>query len=206
MDGAWHRSLRRGPGTARRRILERGMEAALASSPDVFLRFRLPAALADDLLAAVEAARSALTALVERVPWDEPWPEAASLPSVVAARTFSVRARRVPAWVGLLALIEEFALAWDPPRAGRALDPVLVRDGLRCMAPGCTSRRNLHVHHVIYRSRGGRDGRVNLVCLCALCRYRHKPHHADCRIMPRSLRTAPGWCGWGGGGVLVKSA
>ena len=44
---------------------------------------------------------------------------------------------------------------------------VFERDGWRCVAPGCTSYRNLHTHHVIFRSAGGGDEPSNLVTLCA---------------------------------------
>ncbi len=98
-DAAWAAALRRAPGLARRRVLQAGL-LALEPGPDVFLRLHLPESLADDLLAAVEAARRGLTALADSVPWDRAWPEEPALPSVLAARMFSVRARRAPAWVG----------------------------------------------------------------------------------------------------------
>jgi hypothetical protein len=44
---------------------------------------------------------------------------------------------------------------------------VLARDGFRCTAPGCTSYRNLHVHHIRWRSAGGGDEASNLTTLCA---------------------------------------
>jgi HNH endonuclease len=50
-------------------------------------------------------------------------------------------------------------------------DAILVRDGWRCAAPGCSSRRNLEVHHILYRSRGGGDVEWNLV---VLCRFHHQ--------------------------------
>lgn len=46
-------------------------------------------------------------------------------------------------------------------------DPVFARDGWRCAVPGCSSRRNLHDHHVIFRSRGGGNGRDNRITVCA---------------------------------------
>jgi len=72
-----------------------------------------------------------------RVP-DEP-----ALPSVLAARMFSVRARRAPAWVGLLALLEEAALAWDDPRAfpERAADPIYRRDASAARLPAAPRAR-----------------------------------------------------------------
>ncbi len=69
---------------------------------------------------------------------------------------------------------------------------IFERDGWRCMAPGCTSRSGLNEHHVIFRSRQGDNDEGNLLTLCILCRYRHKAHYADLRIMPTSpLRCWP---------------
>jgi hypothetical protein len=86
---------------------------------------------------------------------------------------FSIRCRRVPAWVGLLSLLEDFVATWDcggamPRRPG---DEIYVRDGWRCTAPGCTSRRHLEDHHLRYRSQGGGDDLANRVCLC---RFHHQ--------------------------------
>jgi hypothetical protein len=59
---------------------------------------------------------------------------------------------------------------WVPtPRSYR----VFERDGFRCTVPGCTSQRNLHAHHVLFRSRGGGDEDANLTTLCAA-------HHQRC--------------------------
>jgi 5-methylcytosine-specific restriction endonuclease McrA len=84
----------------------------------------------------------------------------------------------VPAWVGLLALLEDFVLTWDPEKRGadtgipkRPGDPVYARSGWRCAAPGCTSRKNLDDHHVVYRSRRGSDALANRACLC---RFHHQ--------------------------------
>jgi len=86
---------------------------------------------------------------------------------------FSIRCRRSPAWVGLLAMLEEFAQTWDDPAPApvRPGDAVYIRDGWRCGAPGCSSRRNLESHHIVYRSRGGSDELSNLTCLC---RFHHQ--------------------------------
>ena len=88
-------------------------------------------------------------------------------------RTFGVTSGRVPEWVALLALLNEFIETWDVDLAGRrpSAQRIYVRDGWRCMAPGCTSRKNLEVHHVVYRSQGGADRDENLVCLC---RFHHQ--------------------------------
>ena len=55
-----------------------------------------------------------------------------------------------------------------PRRPG---DEIYIRDGWRCTAPGCTSRRNLEDHHIRYRSRGGDDDPANRICLC---RFHHQ--------------------------------
>jgi hypothetical protein len=183
-DAAWHESLRRESGTARERVQRFGTAAAERPSPDVFLRLRLPHELAGDFLGVIEAFRERLSKTTDSVPWDEPWPDAHAAPSMVAARTFSVRSRRLPAWVGLLALLEDFVHTWDPPhriagasasaRAGapkRPGDPVYSRAGWRCSAPGCTSRKNLDDHHVVYRSRRGGNGLDNRICACRFHHY-----------------------------------
>jgi len=41
------------------------------------------------------------------------------------------------------------------------------RDGWRCRR--CKSRNNLHAHHVVWRSEGGRDETWNLLTLCQAC-------------------------------------
>lgn len=46
-------------------------------------------------------------------------------------------------------------------------DPVFERDGWRCAVPGCSSRRNLHDHHVVFRSQGGDNSRDNRITVCA---------------------------------------
>lgn len=227
-DAEWHASLRREPGTCRRRILRMGLLAAglgvnpdadlcadsgadpdtvILPTPDVFLRLRLPTDLAAQFVATIETHRRRRAEEAGRVPWEEPWPPqngssmpaetsppadtstpaatppplapppspatSPPLPSLLAARMFSTRCRRVPAWVGLLAMIEDFVLTWDcDARPGhRARDRIFVRDGWRCAAPGCSSRRNLEDHHVVYRSRGGHDGEANRICLC---RFHHQ--------------------------------
>ena len=200
-DAAWHASLRREPGTARDRVQRFGTDAAERPGPDVFLRLRLPHELAADFLGVIESARQRLSVLADSVPWDEPWPDPHATPSVVAARTFSVRSRRVPAWVGLLALLEDFVLTWDPVRSVRRAgamtdaparvspaaprrhgDPIYSRAGWRCMAPGCTSRKNLDDHHVVYRSRCGPDSHDNRVCACRFHHYRGEHGElASCR-------------------------
>ena len=42
-----------------------------------------------------------------------------------------------------------------------------TRDGFRCTAPGCTARRSLHSHHIVFRSHHGADEPCNRTTLCA---------------------------------------
>jgi hypothetical protein len=71
-------------------------------------------------------------------------------------------------------LLDCALLSWtlrDP--AARPPDPVIERDGYQCAVPGCTSRRNLHDHHIWFRSAGGSDAPGNRIALCAF-------HHQRC--------------------------
>lgn len=79
----------------------------------------------------------------------------------------------VPEWAALLAILGDFVTTWDIDLAGRrpSAQRIYSRDGWRCMAPGCSSRRNLETHHVVYRSQGGTDDPRNLLCLC---RFHHQ--------------------------------
>lgn len=87
------------------------------------------------------------------------------------------RVRGRPACQGeaLEAMLEHALEAWAVHgRAGRAAGRALPReyrvferDGWRCTAPGCSSYRNLHGHHVVFRARGGSDDLANLTTLCA---------------------------------------
>ena len=71
-------------------------------------------------------------------------------------------------------LLDCALLAWTlrEPRA-RPPDPVIERDGYRCAVPGCTSRRNLHDHHIWFRSAGGSGAPGNRITLCVF-------HHRRC--------------------------
>lgn len=177
---------------------------ALPLETDSCLRLRLRLDLGERFLAAIDSARRRLTAEADAIPWDEDVPaplsgateadadaigpgaaaeaaDSTDLPrySRLAARMFSIRCRALPSWVGLLDLLEDFAATWDDPDSNprRPGDEIYIRDGWRCMAPGCTSRRNLESHHLRYRSRGGGDEAPNLICLC---RFHHqRGEHGD---------------------------
>jgi hypothetical protein len=90
---------------------------------------------------------------------------------------------RVPAWYALCRVFHRAREAWRvhhqaPPAALRR---ILDRDGYRCAAPECTQRRNLQVHHLRYRSRGGDDRDQNRVTLCAF-HHHHGEHGGLMRV------------------------
>jgi hypothetical protein len=92
--------------------------------------------------------------------------------SIRAARHFAIRCRRLPPWVGLLSLLEDYAETWDDPQLipKRRWSRIYERDGYRCMAPGCTARRQIQDHHVQYRLHRGSDDLWNQL---SLCRFHH---------------------------------
>jgi DprA winged helix domain/HNH endonuclease len=49
---------------------------------------------------------------------------------------------------------------------------VLLRDRMRCRAPGCFRRRHVDVHHIVPREHGGKHARANCVTLCTGCHDR----------------------------------
>ena len=68
------------------------------------------------------------------------------------------------------AMLDHALEAWGADVAHRKLrreHRVFERDGWRCRVPGCSSRRNLHAHHVVFRSAGGGHELSNLATLCA---------------------------------------
>jgi len=67
------------------------------------------------------------------------------------------------------------------PRAIPREHRVFARDGWRCVVPGYSSFRNLHAHHLRFRSVGGSDDPSNLVTLCA-SHHHHGVHAGTLRI------------------------
>jgi hypothetical protein len=165
------------------RRLEEDVERALllrASHPRSFARCQFDPERAQDPIPPEERQMCAHDADVEatqRLEW--------RVPCEVAALFFAVRETvrsRLGAEGGRLlgdgevfdAMLESALLAWTlrDPRARRT-DPVMERESYRCAVPGCTSRRNLHDHHLQFRSAGGSDEAGNRVALCAF-------HHQRC--------------------------
>jgi hypothetical protein len=67
----------------------------------------------------------------------------------------------------LCAMIDHALESWGAHRKIPPEHRVFARDGWRCTAPGCTSYRNLHDHHIRFRSAGGSDDLSNRTTLCA---------------------------------------
>jgi hypothetical protein len=196
-DEAWHASLWREPGSTLKMMDSLGRALVRQIDPrtpprrqssrcvrDQVLRLRLPGDLARDLMHAIGRRSARLWRLAQ--PAD---PETVSGPgdrrsdtggarsaiagtpaSLTITRIFSTRGERAPAWVGLLVMLEDFVRTWDTDggrRRRRSRDQIFSRAGYRCAAPGCTSRRNLHLHHVQFRSQGGSDETANRESICA---------------------------------------
>ena len=93
--------------------------------------------------------------------------------------------------------------AWER-RARR----VYERDGWRCVVPGCHSYRNLHAHHIRFRSLGGSDELGNLATLCA-AHHQRGVHAGQIRIhgtAPHALRFEMPLGSWRSGDVKASSA
>jgi hypothetical protein len=73
--------------------------------------------------------------------------------------------------VGLEAMLDHAIATWL--QAGSAFRDYadFRRDGFRCTVPACSARRNLHSHHIRFRSAGGVDVAWNRTTLCA---YHHE--------------------------------
>jgi hypothetical protein len=93
-----------------------------------------------------------------------------------------------PRWRALERLLVRVIADWEAEPSHR--DPVFARDAWRCTVPGCTSRRNLHDHHVHFRSRGGGNERTNRTTVCA-AHHLHGIHGGTIRVTgtaPEALR------------------
>jgi len=174
-DAEWIAGLSRPPGRTRERLRALrvpGLDDPHAptswlTSADVCARFRLPVGIAPAFVAVIESARRLAERTAAAIPWDQPW--ATEVPvSLRAARMFADRQRRVPAWVGLLALLEDYAATWDDPAVfpKRRWNRCYAAGGWRCQAPGCTARMRIEDHHIVYRSHQGSNDLWNQLCLC----------------------------------------
>jgi len=76
--------------------------------------------------------------------------------------------------------------AWTLSEPGaRRPDPVIERDEYRCAVLGCSPRRNLHAHHIVFPSAGGSDAEWSRVTLCAFHPQRGV-HRGELRVRGRA--------------------
>jgi len=104
-------------------------------------------------------------------------PAPASVAALLETAIAAFTARGEPRWRGFERLLENVRTEWNA--RPRHHDPVFARDGWRCGIPTCGARRNLHDHHIIFRSRGGDNRRTNRVALCA-AHHQHGLHGGGC--------------------------
>jgi len=216
-DPEWLASLYRAPGDTRgrfRRLQLPGVDDPMATLTDLrrtdrLLRCRLPVDIADVFRGALEATRRRLTELARaQIAADEHLDTAnrsagqAAPASLRAARAFLERERRIPTWVALLALLEDYAETHDNP-AGfpvRRWDPVYCRYGWICRVPHCTVRVGIEDHHLVYRSHNGTDELYNQVSLCPF--HHRQGEHGD---FMRCWGTAPDNIHWAMGAPEIAT-
>jgi hypothetical protein len=68
-------------------------------------------------------------------------------------------------WSGFERLLRHVKAGWEAQPRHR--DPIFARDNWRCAVPACSARRELHDHHLLFRSRGGANTRENRITVCA---------------------------------------
>jgi hypothetical protein len=159
------------PRTARRLVRLARAERTRPEVASAFRAGRITALQAEVLL------RGGSLALAEAVTLrrlrDEV-PEAAvafAAPPAVAALFCALAARH-----GLARMLDHAIATWLA--AGRRFRDYadFERDGWRCTAPGCSARRGLQSHHIVFRSAGGADEPWNRTTLCAF--HHHRGVHA----------------------------
>ena len=75
----------------------------------------------------------------------------------------------------LVALLQDYLLTERIHLKVASNYAILKRDHFQCQVPGCKCRRNLQVHHIIWRSKGGCDEEWNLITMCKVC-HKHILH------------------------------
>ncbi len=127
----------------------------------------------------VQAVAQELANETTRVAFVGPREAAAFFCKVVAAvraRLERLTGRAVSTGEAFEWMLDHALAAWgaDDPLVGSE-HRVFERDGWRCTIPGCSSYRNLHDHHIVFRSKGGPDDPWNRTTLCA-CHHQRGVH------------------------------
>ena len=106
-----------------------------------------------------------------RLFWSAPRPAARFFRAVLCSlqRSIGRTTARLPTpGEGFEAMLDHALETWSAANAReRRRHGVIARDGYRCMVPACSSYRNLHDHHLRFRSAGGSNALVNRTTLCA---------------------------------------
>jgi hypothetical protein len=113
----------------------------------------------------------------------------ASVVGLVRTAIAAFHAPLTPAWTGLASLLGHAKVEWE--RQPRHHDPIFARDGWRCTVPACSSRRNLHDHHLRFRSHGGDNAQPNRIAVCV---WHHLRGIHDGRV--KAWGTAPAAVHW----------
>ncbi len=103
----------------------------------------------------------------------------------------------LPAWACAMLFIRAATTEWEAGHTPPSEHAILERDRYLCQAPGCSRRRNLQIHHIRFRSRGGADSMDNKITLCFV-------HHQILLHEMKSVSvagTAPGKLTWTLGGT-----
>lgn len=97
------------------------------------------------------------------------WRQAIAASRVALGRERAADVAGPAEWECVEHVLEAFVAAWSVRKtaAWQRRYRIFERDGWRCRVPGCSSRANLQVHHVVFRSQGGGEDDGNLVTLCA---------------------------------------
>jgi hypothetical protein len=113
----------------------------------------------------------------------------ASVVGLLRAAIHAFRDPSEPSWIGCERLLAHVEAEWQRQPGHR--DPIFERDGWRCAVPACSSRKNLHDHHIRFRSQGGSNAPENRVTICA---WHHLRGIHGCRI--RAWGRAPDAIRW----------
>ena len=100
-----------------------------------------------------------------------------------AIQAIRVRSGPLPSWAAAILILEHAVNEWervDPARRPEQT-PIFERDEWRCQAPGCSARRRLEAHHIIFKSAGGTDDPENLITLCH-AHHRHGIHENRLKV------------------------
>ena len=89
----------------------------------------------------------------------------ASVVALFRTAVLAFTGRAEPVWRGFEHLLEHVKAEWLSQPRHR--DSIFRRDRWRCAVPACSSRKQLHDHHIVFRSRGGDHGGDNRITVCA---------------------------------------